>query len=118
MQVLPALVRTHHAVAFMNSQTHEVNDDLGLRIMNEIEDLVSKRQQSIPELLKKTIIFQRNYDGADAELEKEHRESAEGMQPISITWLKSFKWMVYNLRTRRKIDTTVLRCKYCDFKKF
>ena len=57
MQVLPALVRTHHAVAFMNSQTHEVNDDLGLRIMNEIEDLVSKRQQSIPELLKKLLYF-------------------------------------------------------------
>ena len=57
LQVLPALVRTHHAVAFMNSQTHEVNDDLGLRIMNEIEDLVSKRQQSIPELLKKLLYF-------------------------------------------------------------
>ena len=57
MQVLPALVRTHHAVAFMNSQTHEVNDDLGLRIMNEIEDLVSKSQQSIPELLKKLLYF-------------------------------------------------------------
>ena len=64
------------------------------------------------------IVFQRNHDTADAELEKEYREAAEGMQPISITWLKSFKWMIHNLRTRRQVDTTVLRCKKCDFKKF
>lgn len=57
MQVLPALVRTHHAVAFMNSQTHEVNDDLGLRIMNEIEDLVSKSQLSMAQLLNKLLYF-------------------------------------------------------------
>ena len=57
MQVLPALVRTHHAVAFMNSQTHEVNDDLGLRIMNEIEDLVRKNQLSMAQLLNKLLYF-------------------------------------------------------------
>ena len=57
MQVLPALVRTHHAVAFMNSQTHEVNDDLGLRIMNEIEDLVSKVSKVYLNFSKKLLYF-------------------------------------------------------------
>ena len=41
LRVLPALVRTHHSVAFTGSTTHEVNDDLGIKIFEEIEDLVS-----------------------------------------------------------------------------
>ena len=40
-KVLPVLTRTHHAIAYMKSNTHNVHDALGLRINAEIQNLVS-----------------------------------------------------------------------------
>ena len=39
--VLPVLTRTHHSIAYVQSQNHENHDDLGMRIRSEIESLVS-----------------------------------------------------------------------------
>ena len=50
--VLPILTKTHHAIAYMSSNTHEVHDALGTRINEELEDLVSfdifQRSESKP----------------------------------------------------------------------
>ena len=39
-KAIPVLTRTHHSIAFMQSNTHEVHDELGARITEEIENLV------------------------------------------------------------------------------
>ena len=39
-RAIPVLTRTHHSIAFMQSNTHEVHDELGARITEEIENLV------------------------------------------------------------------------------
>ena len=40
-KALPVLIRTHHSIAYMLSNEHQVHDALGTRITEEIEDLVS-----------------------------------------------------------------------------
>ena len=39
--VLPALVKTHHSVAYHNMLNHSTADDLGVRISAEINAMVS-----------------------------------------------------------------------------
>ena len=49
-KVLPVLTRTHHSIAFMKSNKHEVHDALGIRIQEEIKDLVSFIFSKVPNL--------------------------------------------------------------------
>ena len=121
LRVLPVLVKTHHAIAYMGSPTHDVNDHLGIRMMEEMEDLVSNYSvnfKNIGHSKDKPIYFQRNYDGADAELEKEYRESADAMKPRSLSFLRSFRFMIQNLKSRSKLDTSSLKCRVCCYKNF
>ena len=49
-KVLPVLTRVHHSIAYMKSNKHDVHDALGIRIQEEIKDLVSFIFSKVPNL--------------------------------------------------------------------
>ena len=48
--ILPVLTRVHHSIAYMKSNKHDVHDALGIRIQEEIKDLVSFIFSKVPNL--------------------------------------------------------------------
>ena len=40
-QVLPVLIRTHHAIAFYDHSSHDTMDDLSIQIYNDLNNMVN-----------------------------------------------------------------------------
>ena len=134
-KVLPALVRTNHAIAFYDDDRHNNRDALGRRIFDEITDLVSmkmhiqgtyqyfqlKYQTKFYEDEVKKAKGEAEAEAAESNLESqldENRNIVDEVQAVAKHWLYNMKYMIIQLRINPEINTTGFNCKNCDYKCF
>ena len=125
-KMLPCLIQTHHAIAFYDSQEHNINNHLGFAITEDLNEMVRddfKNQFPLKSLLK----FKEEEDYLDNRVDVTDNINRNSIGEMNIVremkiqsrdWLKRMGNSIYALKVEDFKVNRRLQCSRCDYKSF